>query len=929
MTPLEHLEALDTRITNLQQGQPVLDTQRPARQQRQQFFSDLANFWQAKGNGGHSRRQQLARLRQAQLQAELELRLADVTLDDTDEFLLRTCLAYPLPWQRQPTGQARAEIFRPWFSTQSPNRRCNLPGTLVIIAATPGTEVIPGTTTGKALLCSLPHGIEAFASLAELHVELCERLDDPLQSQPLLGLVASAQDQATIRDADRLRYEWYADDPFDYQALALIDQQRAALNALWSTSTPPDTDRLNAALDLKPYIGSAQPLATRYALLLEKHLPDWLREASPQALAHVMQTLQELAGAISQASAPGILTLAQFQQRHDLLQWVRARLGEGLRWNPGIIVPPEEIQVSVTLARRTGPLVNPLAPSSYIPVNSRPHADDSIEMVPVTYKLEDLALLNIAWFDTDYWITARVHRDDGAPIEALTPARVKQLVRNLDAGTRYNRFLRQHLLDSEQAQWRRQAHGRINRARMHAEAAKARYAGHFLPGTMEQGYAWARALIEHPERHGRVTDRGHRIDVRQLLIQGHTVHGLLLLNGKTTVSPRVVIYAPDAPDRRPWREYRNTRELLKALRKDPALRQYVTQRMPLADPDKIDTLLRKGRLAPHVQRPVIAGHLFDEVYRAEVRSLMAQTDASTRSNRELLGRFGLDTLRILLDLLSLVLPYPAMAALALGRLTISVLDGVQAMGQDNHEEALHHAFAALSHSLDAINNVVGGLSPLPSGIKGFSGSTLMRRAFRGLPPPRPLTLPPSHAVPVEVSQLRYRIDGVHGEGVFEKTGANPGLSQYYIQDGQGRFYHVSFDGHRWRTTDPRQPDAYIKQPLKRLQDGRWVIDSPVLWHDGLPDIRQLLEDSQLHPPLAGVEVAGEADLFDAQGELYLLINGRQLPVRRHLLAGHYHLRMPEAAAGAVQAWATLRQVDGEWRIRLRQAGRSSDWLALA
>ncbi|MDZ3994978.1 hypothetical protein PspTeo4_38352 [Pseudomonas sp. Teo4] len=37
---------------------------------------------------------------------------------------------------------------------------------------------------GKVLLCSLAHGIEAFDSLADLHVELCERLEDPLQSAP-------------------------------------------------------------------------------------------------------------------------------------------------------------------------------------------------------------------------------------------------------------------------------------------------------------------------------------------------------------------------------------------------------------------------------------------------------------------------------------------------------------------------------------------------------------------------------------------------------------------------------------------------------------------------------------------------------------------------------------------------------------------------
>ena len=38
--------------------------------------------------------------------------------------------------------------------------------------------------------------------------------------------------------------------------------------------------------------------------------------------------------------------------------------------------------------------------------------------------------------------------------------------------------------------------------------------------------------------------------------------------------------------------------------------------------------------------------------------------------------------------------------------------------------------------------------------------------------------------------------------------------------------------------------------------------------------------------------------------------------------------LAEHALGAVHAWAVLRRQDGQWRIRVRQPGRSSDWLAL-
>ncbi|WP_322366156.1 hypothetical protein [Pseudomonas sp. Teo4] len=60
-----------------------------------------------------------------------------------------------------------------------------MPGLLVVMEQGPqGRLVDAQEQVGKVLLCSLAHGIEAFDSLADLHVELCERLEDPLQSAP-------------------------------------------------------------------------------------------------------------------------------------------------------------------------------------------------------------------------------------------------------------------------------------------------------------------------------------------------------------------------------------------------------------------------------------------------------------------------------------------------------------------------------------------------------------------------------------------------------------------------------------------------------------------------------------------------------------------------------------------------------------------------
>ncbi len=893
-------------------------------QLRSQYHARLADYWAEPDPSGTSRRHRLVHLRREQLLDEIALRLADQTLTHEQAFSLRICVELPRAWQRQHLPVERQpQVYRPLFDISSPHWRAHLPGALVVVAAGPRGQILDHqANVGPAVLCSLSHGIEAFASLADLHTELCERLDDPLQSEPMLRLYKRHEDRDRARLAERLRYDWFAEDLLEEQLEHLIDAQSARLAAAWIKSWNQGNQRhldafdavLAESLNLLPELTCRNALATRYALLLEKSLPSWLRNSPQQALTHTAQAMQELIIAIERAGAPGILTLEQFRQRHTLLAWTRERLRERLRHACGQDLDPSKLKVSVTMARQVGPLTNPLMPTGYIPVVSRPQVGDTVELRSVTYDLDELALFNIAWFDVDYWLTARVHLSDGTPIEGVTPDAIRQMIRTLDAGSGYIRYLQTQLVDSPAGQWRQEAHGRINRARMQAEAVKAKYARHFLPDPLEQGYRWVKTILRYPDSNWRATVEEHRISVRQLVIQGHTVQGVLLLNAEVQSITSFVVYTPDVPDRRPWREYRNTREMLRALRRSAALRSYVTQRMPLADAARIDMLLLRGGLAPHVTRPTIDGDLFKACYLAEVRALMASVDQSTRSNLELLGQTALSTLWLLLDLISLVLPSRALSALAFGRASISIINGLQALAEEDRMEALDHAFNALSHTVDGLNS--------------FAGSTIMRRALRGLPKPPSAPMPAHYAAAPESRYLRHLSERHQGEGIFEQRLPHHGQRQYFIQDKHGQHYQVTFDGLRWRAVDPRQPDAYLKVPVKRLENGDWVVDSPVLWYDGLPDLAQLFADSALSEPLAGNPVPGPQALYSADGQLYLQAGSLQLPVRRHLLLAHYHLQLPATEGGQRTAWAVLRWQDDEWRIRLRQAGRASEWLTL-
>ncbi|MFQ6573661.1 dermonecrotic toxin domain-containing protein [Pseudomonas sp. UM16] len=920
MSPLERIEALDQQITELlkelPRAQQSVDSSHEA---RQRLHGALAGFWSDPGPEGTTRKQQLLTLHREHLRAEIDLRLADQTLDVEHARQIRTCLELPRSWQRRHLPQhQRPQVYRPLLECSRPNWRSYLHGALVITTNAPeGTLLKPGDSRGRALLYSLSHGIEAYASLAELHSELCERLDDPLQSTPLLHLLSNREDAERGRHAERLRYDWYAYDLLEVQIERLLDAQRQRLNGAWLAGQQGQLmERLNKAISLKEDIGTQAALKTRYSLLLEKHLPSWLRNTTSQGLSHIMQSMQELVLATQRATAPGILNLTQFQQRHNLLAWTRERLQARIQHDLNVMLVPEQVRVNITHGLQTGPHLNPLNPSSYVTWHGTVRVgDELVQKVTQSFPLDILALHNLPWFDLDYWLTARITHAQGEVIPAeLSPDYVKTLIRDLNVGGSYAEFLYTQLIESRAGRWRLQAHAGINRARMRAEAAKARYAGHFTEHRLERGYRWVSTVLDYPDNDYRPTVAGHMIQVRQLLIKGHTLQGVLLISAQELSIPSFILYTPDAPDRRSWREFGSVRELLRALRSSPSLRQYVSQRLPLLDSAAIEQLLTKGRLGPHFSKPAITGELFFAYYMAEARSLLAIANASSRTTAEVNVQSVMDTAWLIIDLISLVLPNRAMVPLSIGRLAIDVWDGLDAYNREDREGVLRHAYNALSHANDAATSYVGS---------GF-----MRRALRGMPKRPPLPMPSRYQVNPETSTLRYRIDGIYGEGVYEKASAFEGLSQYFVQDNHGRYYKVSFDGQRWRVIDPDQPDAYLQLPLKRRKDGEWVIDSPVLWYEGLPDLQRLLDDCRSPDLLAGQPIDGGHGVYEDDGQLYFLTAGKQLPLRRHLLDNHYHLIIPQAQRALVVAWAVLRWHEDQWRIRVRQAGRSSDWLAL-
>lgn len=914
MQPLQRIEFIDQQIHLLLATPPAPELQPGG---RQRMHAALAEYWSSPDPQGRSRQLRLSDLRRALMHAELDLRLADRTLPPPTEQLLRTCLDLPLAWQRrhQPRDR-RPYVYRAVLQRNRPNQRIPIPGLFLIQAGgEEGQALDPAHATTPALLCGMAQGIEAYNSLAELHVELCERLDDPIQGEALLSLLTGSERREQARQADRLRYEWFADDPIEAQIESLVEAQRQRLNAVWASAAP-DRDALLRALQVTEQAGSRALLETRYGLLVEQNLPEWMRNASLQAQAHLVQTMQRLVAAGNRVAAPGIPTLHQFRQRHSLQEWTRQRLEERLRHDLGLVCAAADILVNVVHTRQVGPHLHPFQPSSYVTWHGFSQVGGQlIETVKETYPLDVLAQHNLAWFDYDYWLTARVTQRHGKPLPSqLSPNYVKNLVRQLNVGGTYSEFLKTQLLETPIGAWRLNAHALVNRARMAAEAAKARHAGHLANSPDGRAHRWIQQVLDHAHNALRPPIDGQRIMVRQFTLQGHTVQNVLMIDSDAPGERAFVLYTPDAPDRRVWRSLANGRELLRLLRSKPALREYVAARVPQLAHDLVFEWLQKGRLGPHLRTPPIDDDLFYACYQAEVRAMLAAVDASSRTTDEANVEQAIAIGWRLLDLICIVLPAKVLVPLSLGRMAMEVWDAVEAYRESDLDGVLQHIYNVLSFANETSTSL--------------GGTGLMRRILRGMPVQPPLPLPLRYSLVPELHRLRFHIDPANTEGVYEKPSEFEGLSQYFIKDAQDRHYKVTFDGQRWRVLDPVQPDRYLNQPVKRLANGDWVIDSPLLWYDGLPDLQQLLDDCRSSSPLAGTPSDEAPGLHEADGQLYLQTERSQLPLRRHLLPGRYHLPIPGAASAGVRPWAVMRWNQRQWRIQVRQAGRSSDWLAL-
>lgn len=134
VSPLQHFESFDAEITALLAPLPLPDLQLSPLAGRQQFFGALADYWNLPDEAGSNRRARLIALRRQQLQAEMDLRIADATLEPLAASLLQMCLDQPMSWTRQGIeASRRPQLYRLLLDCSRPNWRAYLPGAILLV----------------------------------------------------------------------------------------------------------------------------------------------------------------------------------------------------------------------------------------------------------------------------------------------------------------------------------------------------------------------------------------------------------------------------------------------------------------------------------------------------------------------------------------------------------------------------------------------------------------------------------------------------------------------------------------------------------------------------------------------------------------------------------------------------------------------------
>lgn len=866
-------------------------------------------------------RLRLSQYAKSVLDAEMQIRHADKTLSDAGKAAVAHILDVP---HAQTQTESSWSIYCLGFKGEIAALDIPLNGPFVItrktaIADARDTFQLAAkpvhTSQDNSVVLYLPgSGLEEFESLHALTLELIKRLNDGLQREALLNYVL-AKDREQAECQAHPGFREITTPVFDDYADKLISKQLHDIGHVWKVARregkqhsleylAEEMDRvINASITLNP----AAIVQTRYTLLLESHLPYWLKSAPQTEKIQWRLAVERLRHEVTASQAPGITHTHDSGNKSSLLDFARVKLKQQIKADHGIDIDPDTISIATTEALSTGSVIYPLASSGFAAGINIHRTGPTITYRTTTRSLSELSLQNVGIWDVTFALTAQVNGPDGNRHPVLTHTYVKNLVRMLNIGEAYKTHLNQLLVTSEQAEWRKERYCALKHAQLTVDLQEATMASNI---DAEEA-SWVKAVLNQPLQERRPAVNGATINVQLLMLRYKPLPGLLVFT--SSKSSRLLCYTPGAPDNI-WLRGANSLNDLCRILSDKTLHTYVLQRVTPAKQAYIKPLLEEGLTGSNTQLQNIHANYLQASYDTEVLYAIRNADEQSTSTFESNVQTAKDTVLTLVDVVCFVLPFKVLVPLVMVRFLYSIGQGIDALQRDEKHEALLHFMGSISHLTD--------------GASDFAGSKVFASAIRHrIKTPSP-SLNPNAASPRTVAGMRLRTGGHYGGGVYELTDLGGGPAVHYLKDNQGRLYRSHYDNlnETWRVLDARKLDAQFTLPVRELSAGLWDADPAAAWTNPKAGVQVLIEKAQV----SGVDLAQKtpepSGIYKINDLEYIEQNGVVFEVRSGWLGRHLYLQLPGTSSSSKSTFKVRRHAgESYWEVKGKDPEGQKHW----
>ncbi|MBV6663651.1 hypothetical protein KV572_22100 [Pseudomonas yamanorum] len=567
----------------------------------------LSSYWKKPPSGLGSqapRQEQLLALHRQMLSTEAALRVEDGTLSHPGKQLIDTAFQYPTLAAREGAfaSGSRPGVYPIRINDNTPNGAL-LAGCFLITSKDGSSAEAPYTATdirniglnapnGPVVLYTPCDGFEEFATPADAREALLRRIngDEEKAGVLLKSLPLSVQHSRNPQWGDDLMLGFApVSEDVVAQALPLLLKRQAdeVMETLQFAFTaepgkygtgnvldPAIATGINDSADLSLQFDGSNAMLARNEKLMEQRQPPWLKELTPEQEARYRELEQAEQTSFSrlQPLLEKLPSLGDFAKKL-LLQALKDKLQKHY---PKEDVDPDKLMVRVTTEKS---------------INLRQIVLPRIPLPPTTelISLTDLALRNtLAWdsgvslLSTQTTWEANLVGADGKRV-TLDTQWLEELIKPADVGGNYLRLLGEKLdpsATSGEAAALRNAWKHNQQARLAKDAFLTSLDPDAYLNRQKIAEQWINASIAHADSTTWPVVNGSSIISHRVARDGKPVQGMLVI--QPADHPSLVLYSPDAPDGRPFREIVGQGQLNTLLAK-PEWQTYMDQRVSPAD----------------------------------------------------------------------------------------------------------------------------------------------------------------------------------------------------------------------------------------------------------------------------------------------------------------------------------------------------------